>query len=558
MRDFDLVEDEGGTRLRACVTGAALLRAPLANKGTAFTAEERAALGLDGLLPPAIESIEQQMERAYATYGALHTSIAKHQFLRALQDRQEILFGALLEAHLEEMMPVVYTPTVGEGVQRWSELFQEPRGMVLARSTVGRAAAIARAFDDDVRLLVVTDSSAILGIGDQGYGGIGISIGKLALYTVGGLSPFHSLPVGLDVGTDRKALLEDPRYLGERHARLKGDPYFAFLDLFVAAVKARWPKAIVQWEDFGKEAAHAVLERYRDAIPSFNDDIQGTGAVALAGLVNACRLKGEKLRDQRVVVHGAGAGGIGVATAIHRGMMREGLTSDEAHARIFVTDSKGLLVVGREMDGYKRPFAQPAGRVAGGTSLLDVIRGAKATVLVGLSGQPNNFDEPIVRAMREGTERPVIFPLSNPTASCEAEPAKVLAWTEGRAIVATGSPFDPVDVGGERVHIGQGNNAFVFPGLGLGAVIAEAKRITDAMVLEAAYALADMSASGWPDRVYPPITALQDASKRVARRVVKQAIADGVSALTPKSDAEIEAMVDARFWRSRYPRVERA
>jgi malate dehydrogenase (oxaloacetate-decarboxylating) len=557
-RDFEIVSDGGNQSLRVRIAGSALLRSPLLNKGTAFTNEERSALGLHGILPPAVFSLGQQVERTYRAFRQLPSPIAKYTFLRALQDRQEILFAALLEAHLTEMLPIVYTPTVGEGVQRFCELYQEPRGLLLSTATIDRAAEVVQNYPlDDVRMIVATDSSAILGIGDQGHGGVGIAIGKLALYTAGGgLSPFQSAAAGLDIGTERKDLLGDPSYLGVRHARLRAADYFAFLDAFVSAVRGRWPRAVIQWEDFSKDAAFAVLDRYRDAIPSFNDDIQGTGAVALAGLLNACRVRGEALRDQQVIVHGAGAGGIGVASAIRSGMMREGLSAEEATARIFVTDSKGLVTQDREVEAYKRPFAQPAGRVAsasGGTpSLLETVRGARATILVGLSGQPGSFDEASIRAMAENAERPVIFPLSNPTSSIEAEPAQILGWTSGRAIVATGSPFDPVVLGGRTVEIGQGNNAFVFPGLGQGAILAEARSLTDGMVLEAAYALADYTAEHHPDAIYPPVAELQPVSARVAARVIARAIADGVAQIAPRAPEAIDALVRAGFWRPAY------
>ncbi len=521
-----------------------VLRSALGNKGTAFTNEERTALGLHGLLPPAVETLETQRDRAYATYETLATPIEKHRFLRGLQDRQEVLFCALVGAHVEEMLPIVYTPTVGEAVRRFSSLYEQPRGLTLSTETIARAREIVANHPmDDARLVVVTDSSAILGIGDQGYGGIGIAIGKLALYAVGGLSPFHTVPIGLDVGTDRDDLLADPHYLGVRHRRLRGAAYTEFLDAFVDAVRARWPRAIVQWEDFAKDAAFDVLERHRASVPSFNDDIQGTGAVALAGLLNACRLRGDRLRDQRIVIHGAGAGGIGVAWACLRGLEREGLSADEARARIFVTDSKGLLTADREMESYKRPFAQPAGRTRPAT-LTETVRFAKATVLIGLSGQPRAFDASVVGAMRESTPRPIVFPLSNPNASCEADPADVLAWTNGQAIVATGSPFGP--------SIGQGNNAFVFPGLGLGAVIAETREVTDGMVQDAAYALARFTEERWADRVYPPIAALREASLRVASSVVARAIEDGVARIDRRSRDDIDALVRERFWHPRY------
>jgi len=515
--------------------GRDLLRSPLLNKGTAFSNEERTTLGLHGLLPPAVETLDAQLARAHAMYGTLTTAIERHRFLRALQDRQEVLFCALVAEHVEEMLPIVYTPTVGEAVRHYSALYEQPRGLSFSTETIARANEIVANHPlDDARLLVATDSSAILGIGDQGYGGIAIAIGKLALYAVGGLSPHHTVAVGLDVGTDRDDLLADPRYLGARHA---------FIDAFVGAVRSRWPRAIIQWEDLSKDTAFDVLERHRSQCPSFNDDVQGTGAVALAGLLNASRLRGDRLRDQRVVVHGAGAGGIGVASAILRGMVREGLSTDEARERIFVTDSKGLLTADREMESYKRPFARPAGSARPET-LTDAVRCARATTLIGLSGQPRTFDESVVTAMLEWTPRPIVFPLSNPNASCEADPADVLAWTGGRALVATGSPFGPT--------IGQGNNAFVFPGLGLGAVIAEAREITDGMVLDAAYALARFTEEGWPDRVYPPIAALRESSLCVASSVVARAIEDGVARIDPRSRGDIDALVRRSFWHARY------
>ncbi len=534
------------------------MRSPLLNKGTAFTPDERTRLGLHGLVPPRVETLAEQVVRAHAMFREAPTPIAKYAFLRALQAREEILFCALLEAHLTEMLPIVYTPTVGEAVQRFSELFDEPRGLYVSLDTIDRARELVANHPlDDVRMIVATDSSAILGIGDQGFGGIGIAIGKLALYTVGGgLSPFHSVPVGLDVGTDRADLRADARYLGVRQARLKGDAYLAFMDAFVDAVRTRWPRAVVQWEDFAKDAAFAVMERYRGVLPSFNDDIQGTGAVALAGLMNACRLRGETLGSQQVVIHGAGAGGVGVATAIRSGMEREGLSRAEAQARIFVLDSRGLLTSDRDVEPYKRAFTQAAGRVSGtngkAPDLLETIRGARATVLVGLSGQAGAFDEASIRAMAENTDRPIVFPLSNPTSSVEVEPAKALAWTRGRAIVASGSPFDPVEIDGRTIAIGQGNNAFVFPGLGLGAILSEATSITDGMVLEASYALAEYTAEMHPDSVYPPVAELQVVSKRVASRVVQRAIQDGVARVASLTKEASDALVAARFWHPRY------
>jgi malate dehydrogenase (oxaloacetate-decarboxylating) len=560
-RYFEIVRDAAGRqRMRVHLDGAALIRMSLTNKGTAFSEEERVALGIDGLLPPHVGTLDEQLERTYAAFRREPTPLAKYSNLRALQERNEILFYALLERHLAEMLPIIYTPTVGDAVKHASTIFQSARGLSLSSLNIDRASQAAHScILDDVRIIVATDSSAILGIGDQGWGGLAIAIGKLALYTAaGGVSPYRSLPVGLDVGTDREDLLQSAAYLGVRQRRLRGAEYLAFMDKFVEAVRARWPRALLQWEDLSKDTAFDVLERYRKKLPSFNDDIQGTGAVALAGLVGAGALRGRRLRDEVFVVHGAGAGGAGVAWAIEQGMVREGLSIAEARARVFVLDSRGLLVEGRKMEEYKRVFAQPRARIADwGTDAPDLattIAKARATVLLGLSGQPCSFTEPMVRAMCEHVERPVVFPLSNPTASCEATPADILAWSRGRALVATGSPFDPVHVDDRDVPIGQGNNAFIFPGLGFGAILAEASEITDGMVLAAAYALAEYVrerhlAQGL---VYPPVEEMFEVSHHVATRVVEQAFDDGVARTTKITREQAAAHVRAKAWRPRY------
>ncbi len=565
-RFFDVrTDDKGQDYIASFVDGIALLRFVLLNKGTAFTAEERAALNLDGLLPPAINTQEQQLARVYRGYEREVSPLAKYQFLRSLQERHEVLFYALLARHVEEMLPIVYTPTVGDAVQQFSALYQHPRGLSFSTDNISRASKVASSYPlDDVRMIVATDSSAILGIGDQGYGGLAIPIGKLALYTVaGGVSPFHSMPVALDVGTDRQDLIDDENYLGVRHKRLKDAEYMAFIDAFVDAVKARWPRAVIQWEDLSKDTAFAVLERHRKRLPSFNDDVQGTGAVALAGLISAARLKGERLRDQRVIIHGAGAGGIGVASAIREGMVRDGLSREDAAERVFVLDSKGLLTLDRKMEDYKRGFARavPDGWTMSGSvpNLLETIQQSRATALLGLSGQFRAFGEDIVRALALNTDRPIVFPLSNPTSACEANPADVLAWTEGRAIVATGSPFEPVRLDGREFVIGQGNNAFIFPGLGFGAIVAGAREITDAMVLEAADALADYVKDRHLARglIYPPIAELEEASTHVAARVIHRAIEDGVSELAQRPLAEWMTTVQARRWKPSYLPIRR-
>ncbi|GLV47515.1 malate dehydrogenase [Thermus sp. LT1-2-5] len=563
-RYYDVKRDEKGERyLEPYVTGFLLLRLPLLNKGTAFTEEERRALGLEGLLPPHVNTLEEQKERVYRRYRLIASPLEKHIYLRHLQDRNEVLFYALVVDHLEEMLPILYTPTVGEAVREFSHIYRYPRGFTASTKNIERVEeALGNVPLEEVRLIVATDSSAILGIGDQGFGGMAIAIGKLTLYTaVGGVGPDKTLPVELDVGTDREDLLNDPLYLGVRHKRLRGEAYYRFLDRFVEAVKQRYPKALIQWEDFAKEAAFSVLERYRKVVPSFNDDIQGTGAVALAGVLSACRLKGERLADQVVVVYGAGAGGIGVAWALVEGMKREGLSEEEAKARVLVLDSRGLLVEGRNMEAYKRPFAQRRERLMGWRfsgeypNLLETIQNARATVLLGLSGQGGSFTEPVARAMLEHTPRPVIFPLSNPTSASEALPDDLIYWTEGRALVAAGSPFPPVGYMGRTIPVGQGNNAFVFPGLGLGAVLARAREVTDGMVLEAAYALYDFTRERFPELLYPPVRHLREVSPYVAARVMRKALEEGVAEeerIQGLSLEELLAFVQSRFWEPRY------
>ncbi len=563
-RFYDVRRDERGDRfIEPYVDGFQLLRHPLLNKGTAFTEDERARLGLEGLLPPQFDGLDGQLARLEARYDLIADSLERHVFLRLLQDRNEVLFYAFIARHLERVLPIIYTPTVGQAVQEFSAIYRVPRGMTLTAATAHRAAeALANVPLDDVRLIVATDASAILGIGDQGWGGMAISIGKLAIYTVaGGIGPDKTLPVALDVGTDRASLRDDPHYLGVRAPRLRGDAYFEVVDRFVDAVRARYPKAVLQWEDLSKDTAFDVLERYRDVLPSFNDDVQGTGAVMLAGLLSACRLKGERLADQRIVISGAGAGGIGVAWAIVEGLVHEGLTRPEAHARVAVLDSRGVLHDGRELDAYKRPFAQAADAVAGwavnsGTpDLLETVRGLRATALIGLSGQGGQFGEDVVRAVHAHTERPIVFPVSNPTANTEVLPADALRWTDGQALVASGSPFPPVEHGGHTYPIGQGNNAFVFPGLGFGAVLARARKVTDAMVLAGAYALAAYTAARHPDRVYPPVADLRAVSVEVAAAVMGAAATDGVAdepAVAGLDHDDRVAYVQARFWEPRY------
>ncbi len=563
-RYYDVKRDEQGNRfIDVQVSGLALLQNPLLNKTTAFTPEERRDLGLEGLIPPHNSSFEEQKERTYRRYQRSANDLEKHEYLRALQDRNEVLFFGVLEDHLEEMLPIIYTPTVGEAVKFFSSNYRYPRGFTVSTQDIDRVDdMLENVTVNDVRMIVATDSSAILGIGDQGLGGMAISIGKLSLYTAaGGVGPDKTLPVELDVGTNRQDLIDDPLYLGVHHKRLTGTAYDEFLDAFVEAVSARYPKAIIQWEDFSRGTAFRVLERYRKVVPSFNDDIQGTGAMALAGVMSAARIKGERLSEQVFVIVGAGAAGIGVATAIRQGLEADGLSHAQANARVFVVDRHGLLMEGQDdLEVQQQSFVRRQEDLAGWTyagdypTLHEVIVGARATALLGFTGVPGLFRQESVEAMLAHTPRPIIFPLSNPSSHVEARPADLIEWTDGGAIIASGSPFPDVEYGGKSFPVGQGNNAFIFPGLGFGAVAARAREITDNMVMASARTLAAFTEQ-YGERVYPPISALRELSIRVAVNVARQAITDGVCAerrIRTMTDVELEAVIRNRAWLPKY------
>ncbi len=562
-RFYDVLRSSDGSRfIEAYVTGFQLLHLPLLNKGTAFTDEERTLLQLHGLLPPRIDTLERQIDRNYRRFSSLADPLEKHNFLRLLQDTNEVLFFAIVQQHLEEMLPIIYTPTVGEAVKRFSDNYQSTRGLTLSVDSIEHAdKAVDNLPLDDVRMIVATDASAILGIGDQGFGGMAISIGKLAIYTsAGGIGPDKVLPVELDVGTNRGSLREDPNYLGSDRARLTGKPYRNFIDRFVSAAVQRYPKVVIQWEDFAKDSAFAVLERYRDVVPSFNDDIQGTGAMALAGVLAGCRIKGESITDQKIVISGAGAGGIGVAELLLQGLQHAGLSRDEALRRLLILDSRGVLSSDRELETYKAPYAQdPAwlaeAGISAGAGLADIVRQHGTTVLIGLSGQGGQFSREVVEAVAANTERPIIFPLSNPTENTEVLPADAISWTEGRALVAAGSPFADVTFGDSRFPVAQGNNAFVFPGIGFGSVLSRARKVTDNMIAAAAYALADYTAEKHPDRLYPPVAELQAVSIQVTARVMAAAVQDGVAGEFGIYELDQHAMVQfvrERFWHPHY------
>lgn len=557
------IDAQGNNYLEVSIRGITLLRLAATNKGTAFTEQERIDLGLDGLLPPGITDLEQQIDRLYFSFQKQQNDISKYQFLRAIQDRSEVLFYALLDRHLDEMVPIVYTPTIGLAVQQFSSLYRTARGLTLSPNNIDRAETILKNYPwNDIRMIVVTDASAILGIGDQGMGGLSICIGKLALYTVGGgLCPFQSLPINLDVGTNREELLDDPHYLGVRKKRLNNEAYFDLVDKFVNAVKKTWPKAIIQWEDFTKDVAFDVLDRYREQVPCFNDDIQGTGAMALAGLLSACRKNGQTIVEQTVVVVGAGAGGVGVANTIKAGLMDAGLTEKQARHRIFLVDVHGLVIEDLSTEGYKKSLAHSeeifqSWALEHGSlpSLMDVITHVKPSVLIGLSGATGLFNQAIIKAMALNHAHPIIFPLSNPNANCEALPADIIEWSEGQALVATGSPFPDVEYRGRHYPVGQGNNAFVFPGLGLAAVLGECTRISDAMVMASAYALADYIAENCLEDgfIYPPVKDLKTISVFVATRVLAKALEDGSSKRTDLKDIDLAAFVKENLWQAKY------
>ncbi|MGH7163106.1 MAG: NAD-dependent malic enzyme, partial [Planctomycetota bacterium] len=495
--------------------GQALLRNPLLNKGTAFPDDERDAFGLRGLLPARVFTIEEQVPRVCEAYRSFSTDIDRNIYLSSLQDRNETLFYRLVSEHLEEMTPTIYTPVVAEACRHWSHIWRRARGIYLTPGDRGRMGRVLANSPVDPAVIVVTDNERILGIGDQGAGGMGIPIGKLSLYTLGGgIHPARCLPVSLDVGTDNGDLLKDPLYIGWRHPRLRGEEYWSFVDEFVTAVKSCFPQVLLQWEDFGKNTSFRHLEAHRDSIASFNDDIQGTAAVSVAGLLGAMRLLRARLSEQTVVLLGAGSAGVGISRLIVDAMVEEGAERAEARDRIYTLDSQGLVVQGRPgLDAHKREFAVDPRRIAswGATGdripLIEVVRRAKPTVLFGVSGQADVFTEDVVREMVKYAPRPIILPLSNPTSCAEARPVDLIRWTDGRAIVATGSPFDDVLFSGRRYRIGQGNNVFIFPGVGLGTIVAKARRVTDGMFLAGAQALArcvgdDLIAMG---SVYPRI-----------------------------------------------------
>lgn len=548
-------------------TGAVLLETPLLNKGLAFTHDERVELNLTGLLPNQVETINEQTERAWSQFCHFNRDISKHIYLRNIQDTNETLFYNLVRSHLEDMMPIIYTPTVGEACERFSDIYRRARGLFISWPDRHRIDEMLQSFSrNDIRVIVVTDGERILGLGDQGIGGMGIPIGKLSLYTAcGGIDPASTLPIMLDVGTNNAQRLDDPLYMGWRHPRITDGEYMEFMDMFINAIKARWPDVLLQFEDFAQNNATRLLNRYRDQLCCFNDDIQGTAAVAVGTLMAGCQASGTRLRDQRVVFLGAGSAGCGIAEKIIAQMVTDGATEVQARSQVFMVDRFGLLT--DEMPNlrdFQRSLVSASERVkawgdtSGTISLMDVVRNVKPTVLIGVSGQPGLFSEAIIKEMFSHCPRPIIMPLSNPTSRAEAQPQDIIAWTEGSALVATGSPFPPVCYQGEIYNIAQCNNAYIFPGLGLGVLAARAKRVTDGMLQAASQTLADYSplAVTGQGGLLPPIAEIEKISRAIAVAVAHAAYKDGVA---PEVDDEtLNQALEGAFWQSEYAPYKRA
>jgi malate dehydrogenase (oxaloacetate-decarboxylating) len=560
------MNDQSLQTVRTALSGYELLNDPLLNKGTAFTETERDAFELHGLLPPHVATLDYQVKRRLDAFRKLDSDMQKYVFLRGLQDSNETLFYALLTRNIEEMMPIVYTPTVGLGCQQFSSIFRKPRGLFLSyphQADIRRIFANPRF--DKVEAIVVSDGERILGLGDQGAGGMGIPIGKLALYTAcAGLHPATTLPIILDVGTDSREHLDDPQYIGWQHERMRGEAYDGFVASFVAAVRERWPHVLLHWEDFAIGNANRLLARYRDSLCTFNDDIQGTAAIAVGTLLSAINVTATPLDEQRVAVFGAGSAGTGICALLLRAMVEAGLSEAEAKSRFYLVDRDGLLVEGMSLQPFQAPFAQKRAALTSWTlaapdriGLGDVVVNARPTVLIGTSGQPHAFHAAVVRAMADRVRRPVIFPLSNPTERAEATPQELFEWTEGRAVIGTGSPFPPIERNGRPFRVDQTNNAYVYPGIGLGAIAAGARRISDGMFLAAARTMADLSPAKHDTQanLLPPLVRSRELSFRVAMAVAKQAQADGLADAT--SDEQRAAAVRAKMWEPVYAAYQR-
>jgi malate dehydrogenase (oxaloacetate-decarboxylating) len=569
MIDFQTVYDSstGEEALEVDLTGSSLLESPMFNKGSAFSEQERYELDLLGLLPANIATIDEQLARTYENFQQKTTAQERYIFLTSLQDRNETLFYRLLQEHITEMVPIIYTPIVGIASQHYSHIYRRPRGLYIAYPHQESIEAMLRnAPYSDVRAIVVTDGERILGLGDLGIGGMGIPIGKLALYTLcAGIHPATTLPILLDVGTDNQSLLDDPLYLGWRHRRVRGPEYERFVEMFVQAVMRVFPNALLQWEDFAKHNARLLLDRYRDQLCTFNDDIQGTGAVTLAGLLAALSITGSKLSDQRIVILGAGSAATGICDQLVTALIAAGCSEAQAKAGLWLVDSHGLVHDGRmDLEPFKRQYAQPLDRAVAfhlarpaGTTLADVVHQVRPTILIGTSGQPGAFSGPIVREMAQYLERPIIFPLSNPTSKSEATPADLIDWTAGRAIIATGSPFPDVWFDDHVIHNNQCNNVLIFPGVGLGVLASGARRVTDAMFVTAAHALSKLSPAAHSSAalLFPPLEQARQVSRHVALAVAAEAQRAGLAESTTPD--ELARRVDALIWEPRYRPIRR-
>ncbi|GAO58748.1 malate dehydrogenase, partial [Bacillus anthracis] len=552
--------------LETTLRGVEVLSTPLLNKGVAFTQEEREELGLKGLLPPAVLTLEEQARRAYEQFCSQPDDLLKNVYLTALHDRNEVLFYRILTDHLREMLPIVYTPTVGVAIQRYSHEYRKPRGVYLSindPSGIEEAFANIGATAENIDLVVVTDGEGILGIGDWGVGGINIAIGKLAVYTAAvGIDPSRVLPVILDVGTNREELLNNPFYIGNRHPRITGEAYDEFIDTFVQAVNKQFPKALLHWEDFSSRNARKILDKYRHDICTFNDDIQGTGAVSLAAVLSAVKASGVPLSEHRVVVFGAGTAGIGIADQVRDAMVRVGVSEEESYKRFWCIDRNGLVTDNMEdLLDFQIPYARKEAEVSewkenGVIGLAEVVKHVKPTILIGTSTVAGAFKEEIIKEMASHVERPIILPMSNPTPLAEAKPADLIEWTEGRALVATGSPFEPVTYNGVTYVIGQSNNALIFPGLGLGTIVVRASVMTDGMFAAAAEAVASMVDTSQPGApILPEVEELRNISEMVAIEVAKVAVAEGV-ARENFSDNDIKIAVKEAIWEPEYRQIK--
>ncbi|MCA0308945.1 MAG: NAD-dependent malic enzyme [Actinobacteria bacterium] len=568
MRQLDFTLDTTSREavLQVSARGRLILVHPMANRGTAFTIQEREQLGLSGLLPSRVTTIEEQMRRSYAQYLRSPSPLAKFIQLAQLRDRNEVLFYRLLSEHLEEMLPIIYTPTIGEAIERFSHEYTGARGVFLSIDHPEQVERSLMDFEmdaDDVDLVVVTDSEGILGIGDQGIGGFQIAVGKLGVYTAAaGIHPRRAIPVVLDVGTDNLGLLNSDLYLGERHARVRGERYDAFIELFVQTVTRLFPNAMLHWEDFGAGNAHRILQRYSGSICTFNDDIQGTAAVVLAAVLAAVRLTGVPLPQHRVVIHGAGTAGVGIADLIREAMARAGTPPEDTHAAFYTLNSRGLVVEDSEgVRDFQRPYARTRAEVAGWTvadphriTLEEVVREVRPTILIGTSARHGAFSEEVVTTMAAHCERPIIMPLSNPTSRSEAHPADVLAWTDGRALIATGSPFGTIRHGETYHTIAQANNALIFPGLGLGVSVVRATRVSDEMIYAAADALAGLMNEYRPGAsLLPSMSDLRVVAATVAKAVAETAERQGL-ARRPMTNPIND--IYQRMWKPEYPRLE--